>query len=94
MFELAGTAAKLSIGLPDSATPHLLALDGLGDVAGGDLLREALRDGRLAHARLADEAGVVLGAPAQDLRHALDLLLAPHHRVQLALRQHKCAYFA
>jgi len=66
---------------------HLLALNRLRHVAGRDLLREALRDRGLAHAGLADEARVVLRAPAQDLRHALDLLLPAHHRVQLALRR-------
>ena len=49
-----------------------------------DALREALRDGGLADARLADERGVVLGPPRQDLDDALDLLLAPDDRVELA----------
>mmetsp|Transcript_2298 Transcript_2298/g.5759 ORF Transcript_2298/g.5759 Transcript_2298/m.5759 type:complete len:319 (-) Transcript_2298:222-1178(-) len=46
---------------------------------------EALRDGRLAHAGLTQQDGVVLGAARQDLRHALDLLLAAKDRVRLAL---------
>mmetsp|Transcript_18384 Transcript_18384/g.62557 ORF Transcript_18384/g.62557 Transcript_18384/m.62557 type:complete len:361 (+) Transcript_18384:1380-2462(+) len=64
---------------------HPLVLDGLRHVAGGDLLRQPLSDGALAHARLADEARVVLRAPAEDLDGALDLRAAPHARVQLAL---------
>ena len=47
-----------------------------GDVAGDDALREALRDGRLAHAGLADEHRVVLAAPRQDLDGAPDLVVA------------------
>ena len=41
-----------------------LAAQGLGDVARDDALGEALDDGGLADAGLADEHGVVLGAPA------------------------------
>ena len=41
-----------------------LAAQGLGDVAVDDALGEALDDGGLADAGLADEDGVVLGAPA------------------------------
>jgi hypothetical protein len=39
-------------------------------------LREAFDDGRLADAGLADEHRVVLGAAAEDLDDALDLVLA------------------
>ena len=39
-----------------------------------DLLREPLDDGGLAHAGLADQHRVVLGAAGQDLDDALDLL--------------------
>src|SRR5690606_40586007 len=49
-----------------------------------DALGEALDDGCLADPRLADERGVVLRAAAQDLDNALDLLIAPDDRVQLA----------
>src|SRR5947209_3664909 len=55
---------------------ELLALEGLGDVVGDDALREALDDGGLADAGLADEDGIVLGAARQDLHHPLDLALA------------------
>jgi hypothetical protein len=50
-----------------------------------DALREALGDGRLADARLADEAGVVLLAAVEDLDDALGLDLAADDLVELAL---------
>ena len=56
-------------------------------VAADDLLREAFDDGRLADARLADEHGVVLGAPAEHLLHALELDLAADQRVELVLHR-------
>src|SRR5262249_51384329 len=60
-----------------------LALDRLGDLAGDDALGQALDDGRLADARLADEGGVVLLAAREDLDDALDLLLAADDRIEL-----------
>ena len=56
----------------------------LGHVARDDALRQALGDGGLADARLADQRGVVLAAARQDLDDALDLLLAADDRVELA----------
>src|SRR5690606_28101647 len=64
---------------------ELLVLEGLGDVAAGDVLRESLDDGGLADAGLTDQHRVVLGATAQHLHHALDLLVAHDDRVELAL---------
>ena len=55
----------------------------LGHVAGDDALGEALGDGRLADARLADQRRVVLRPAAQDLDDALDLLLAADDRIDL-----------
>ena len=63
----------------------LLALQELGHLARGDARGEALDDGGLADARLADEHGVVLLAAREDLHHALDLGLAADHGVELAL---------
>ena len=57
----------------------------LRHVAAHDALGQTLHDGRLAHAGLADQHGVVLGAAGQDLHHAPDLIVAADHRVQLAL---------
>src|SRR5690606_39143877 len=62
-----------------------LALQALGHVLVHDALRQPLGDGRLAHAGLADEHGVVLRAPQEDLDDAPDLVVAPDHRVELAL---------
>ena len=61
-----------------------LVQERLGDVAVDDPLGEALGDGRLADAGLADQRGVVLLAPRQDLDDPLDLLLAADDRVHLA----------
>ena len=44
-------------------------------VAVDDLLRKPLDDGRLANTRLANQHGVVLGAPAQNLLNALQLVV-------------------
>ena len=63
----------------------LLALERLGHLAAHDVLREALDDGGLADAGLADQHRVVLGAAAQHLHDPLDLLLAADHRVELAV---------
>ena len=51
-------------------------------VALGDALREAFHDGRLAHARLADQHRVVLGAAAKNLHHALQFVVAADQRVE------------
>ena len=53
-----------------------------------DAQGQALGNGALAHAGLADQHGVVLLAAAQHLAHAFDLLLAAHDGVQLALLGH------
>ncbi len=62
-----------------------LVLERLGHVAGHDALGEPLHDRGLAHAGLADEHRVVLGAARQNLDHAPDLLVAADHGVELAL---------
>ena len=61
-----------------------LVLERLGHVAADDPLGEALDDGGLADARLADQDRVVLGPAAEDLDHPADLLVAADHRVELA----------
>src|SRR4051812_1048316 len=63
----------------------LLALEQLGHVSVRDALGEALDDGGLADARLADEHGVVLRAPREDLHDPLDLGLPAHDGVELAV---------
>ena len=59
-----------------------LVVQRFGHLAIDDALGQAFDDGRLAHAGLADEGGVVLGAPGQNLDDALDLRLAADDRVQ------------
>ncbi len=63
---------------------HPLVLERLRHVAADDPLGKSLDDRGLAHAGLADEDRVVLGAPRQDLDDAPDLLVAADHRVELA----------
>src|ERR1051325_9221216 len=61
-----------------------LFLQAFGNVAAHDPLGEALGDRGLAHARLADQHRVVLGAPREHLDDAPDLVVAADHRVELA----------
>ncbi len=63
---------------------HALALEGLGHFLVDDALGQSFDDRRLADAGLADEHGVVLGAPLQDLDGAADLVVAADHRIELA----------
>ena len=64
---------------------QLLVLEALGHVALDDALGQTLGDGGLADAGIADQHGIVLGAPRQHLDGAADLLVAADHRVHLAL---------
>ena len=64
---------------------NALVFKDVGHIAGVDPLGEALGDGGFAHAGFANQHGVVLGAATQDLDDALDLVLAAHHRVELAV---------
>ena len=54
-------------------------------VAIGDALREAFHNRRLAHAGLADEHRVVLGAAAENLHHALQFVIAANERVEIGV---------
>src|SRR5262249_54896795 len=63
----------------------LLALQDVGHLVRGDPLREALDDGRLADAWLADQHRVVLRATREDLHDPLDLGLATDDGVELPL---------
>ena len=64
---------------------QLLVADRFRHVAVDDAERQALDDRRLADAGLADQHGVVLGAPRQHLHSAPDLLVAADHRIELAV---------
>ena len=65
--------------------PDILVHEVLGNIAGGDLLSQALDDGGLAHAGVAQDERIVLGAARKDLHHALDFLFAADHGVELAV---------
>src|SRR5262249_17707630 len=69
---------------PQIQPDHALVLENLGDITGYDPLRQALYDGRLTHAGLADQHRVVLGAAGKNLHHATDLVVAADHRIELA----------
>ena len=64
---------------------HDAVLQVLGHIAPDDTLGQTLGDGRLADARLTDEAGVVLGLTGQDADDVPDLLIAADDGVQLLL---------
>ena len=57
----------------------------LGDLTFHDHSGQALRQGGLAHPRLAYQQGVVLAAAAQDLNDAFDFMLAPDQGIDLIL---------
>ena len=61
-----------------------LVAKNLGNIAGDDLLGETFGNGRLADTGLADEDGIVLGAAAEDLNDALDLIRTANHRIEFA----------
>ena len=63
----------------------LLVQQLVGHVPVIDALGQPLGNGGLAHAGVADEAGVVLLPPVEDLDGALNLVGAAHNAVQLAL---------
>ena len=69
----------------DVQRDEALAFHALGHVAVDDASREAFGDGRLAHARLTDEHGVVFRAAREDLQHAANLRVTADDGVNLAL---------
>ena len=64
---------------------QFLVLELVGDIAADDALGESFDDGGLAHSGLADQDGVVLGAAAEDLHHAADLVVTADDGVEFAL---------
>ena len=65
--------------------PDILVHEVLGHVAGCNLLSQALDDGRLAHAGVAQNERVVLGAARKNFHHTLDFLFATNYRVEFAV---------
>ena len=64
---------------------QLLVLQAFRHVAVDDAQRQAFDDRGLADAGLADQHRIVLGAPRQHLNGAADFLVAPDHRIELAV---------
>ena len=64
---------------------QLLVLQAFRHVAIEDAQRQALDDGGLADAGLADQHGIVLGAAGEHLDGAADFLVAADHRIELAV---------
>ena len=64
----------------------LLVGERLWHVVVDDTLRQPLDDGRFAHAWLANQHGIVLGAATQHLDNAPYLLVASNHGVKFFLR--------
>ena len=71
---------------PRSMRDDALVFHRVRHIAGNDAAGEALDDGGLADAGLADEHRVVLGAAGEHLQHAADLVVAADDRIDLALR--------
>jgi hypothetical protein len=63
---------------------HALAAQAFRHFVVDDALRQTFDDGGLAHAGLADQHRIVLGAALQHLDGAADFLVATDHRVELA----------
>ena len=64
---------------------QLLVREAFRHVAIDDAQRQALDDGGLADAGLADQHRIVLGAARQHLHGAADFLVAADHRIELAV---------
>ena len=69
---------------PMSSVSRRLPCSVSGTLPGDDAVRQPFDDRRLADARLADEHRIVLRPPRQDLDDALDLVVPPDDRVELA----------
>ncbi len=83
LFEVTPVAAARDQGA-EVERVELLVLEGFGDLALDDLLRQAFDHGGLSDTGVAHQDRVVLGAPRQDLHDPFDLLVATDDRVELA----------
>ena len=61
-----------------------LRLQNLGNVSCNDSLREAFGNCGFAHAGFADQHGIILRAPGENLHHAADFFVAADHGIELA----------
>src|SRR6202790_4592681 len=55
-----------------------------------DSLRQTFYDGGLAYSGLADEYGIILGAAAENLYHALHFAVSADQRIELAIHGRLC----
>ncbi len=80
-------AAVLRAGDQRAHVEHeqLLVLQAFRHVAVDDAQRQTFDDRGLADSRLADQHRIVLGAAGQHLDRAANLLVAPDHRIELAV---------
>ena len=83
LFELAAILRSRHHGREVEGDQSAIA-QGLGHVAFDDALGQTLDDGGLAHARFADQNGVVLRSTREHLDDATNLVVAADHRVELA----------
>ena len=65
-----------------------MALERIGDIVAGNLLRQPLSDSRFAYPGITHDYRVVLGPPREYLHHPLDLFLTTDNRVKLTLAGH------
>ena len=73
-----------AISEPMSSAISFLSRKDFGHIAIDDAQRQAFGDRGLAHAGLADQHRIVLGAAAEHLDGAADFLVAPDHGIELA----------
>ena len=69
---------------------QLLSLHGVRHITRCHSLGQSLHDGCLADAGLADQAGVILCSPRNDLHDAENLAVSSDHRIQPSLRRKLC----
>ena len=62
-----------------------LVAQAVGHFTIDDALGQPFHDGGLAHTRLTDQYGVILGPTLQNLNGAANLVIAANHRIELAL---------
>ena len=84
LFDMNGNVIGITAAKYSGQTASGTTIEGIGfAIPIDDALRERFGHRRFAHARLADEAGVVLLAAAENLHHALQLFFTADDGVQL-----------
>ncbi|MCY1406267.1 hypothetical protein D9M71_215280 [compost metagenome] len=80
LFELA-LDARAGLQQAEVEGAHADGLQAVGDVAFGDTQGQAFDQRGLADTGVADQDGVVLAPPAEDVDDLADFVVAPEHRV-------------